>query len=1018
MAIASNRFVLGVDLGVKSVGLALIDPEDRRIIHTAVRVFPAGVEGDFESGHDESKNKKRREARLARRQTERRARRMNSALHLLQQHGLLPNGEAAESLKRLDQELAKKYPPHPGVPYTLRAKALDLPLEAHELGRALYHLAQRRGFLSNRRAPVKEDEQKGAVKTGIDGLWAEMTKANARTLGEYFAKVDPQAAGQRIRTRYTHRKMYESEFEAIWAAQTAHHPEKLTPEFRRRLHEAMFHQRPLKDQSHLVGACSLMPEEKRAPQYALDAQRWRLLDKVNNLRLEEPPRKLTPEEREKLLKVLTTAESLPYTKVRTLLDLPKPSRFSIEDQGRGEKKILGNLTYARFAEALNLRWDQMPRPEQEALVELWASADDDERLRAALEESGVYSAEDIESLLKVRLPGDYMGFSLAAMRRLLPHMEAGMTTGEARKAEFPESFQAVEPKDSLPPVLEALTELRNPAVTRTLTELRKAVNELIRRYGKPTEVRVELARDLKRNKKDRQSLTKQNRENEDRRDKARQELLAHGLTRPSRGDVEKYLLWQECGRTCPYSGASISFESLYVEPRFDIEHIVPYSRSLDDSFQNKTLCARDYNARKGHRTPWEAFQGNAEEWEQMVDRVKKFGNRRKLKIFEMQETDTAALLEAFSTNQLNDTRYMSKLAGKYLGTLYGGVSDAEGRQRIFACAGGVTGLLRRLWNLNRILSETPEKTRDDHRHHAVDAATVAMVTQGMVQKLADASHRSELSGQQRLKSFEDPWAGGFRGQLTQHIKETAVSHRPERKLAGALHEETLYGRPHEANGKHWVHIRVPVHTLSGRDIENIVDPTVRDRVKRQLGEEAVNGDFKKLEHQPPTLETRDGRSVPIKRVRIRQVANTQPIGRGPRLRHVVTGDNHHMAVFAVQKKGKTSYVADVVSRLEAVRRHSAKPPKPVVRKDRGPDAEFLFTLSEGDMVKWREELWRVRGVSVQSNGLLTLSRASEARLKADLDKTDLPRPTINVFCASGGRKVKVSALGEVRESHD
>jgi CRISPR-associated endonuclease Csn1 len=1015
MPIASNGFVLGVDLGVKSVGLALIDPESQRIIHTAVRVFPAGVAGtetDFASGRDESKNKKRREARLARRQTERRARRMHSVFRLLQRQRLLPEGEAAECLKELDRKLAAKYPPHPGVPYTLRAKALDSPLEEHELGRALYHLAQRRGFLSNRRAPVKDDEKDGAVLGGIKGLSGDIQEAGARTLGEYFAKVDPHA--KRIRMRYTHRKMYQEEFDALWAAQALHHPEILTPEFRESLRKAMFHQRPLKDQSDKIGACSLMPEHKRAALCELDTQRWRLLDKVNNLRLEDPAAKLTSEARESLLRELTVRESLTYPQVRKLLDLPKSSRFTIEDQGRGEKKILGNVTSAKFSQALNLRWDQMPRPEQDALVALWASADDDEQFRSALGAAGGYSSEEIERLLNLRLSDARVGFSLPAIRRLLPHMEAGATTGEARKAEFPESFVAAEPKDSLPPVLEALPELRNPAVTRTLTELRKAVNELIRRFGKPAEIRVELARDLKRNKKDRQSLTKLNRENEDRRDEASAKLKSYDPN-PSRRTIEKYLLWEECGHTCPYSGRSISLQALVDGGEFEVEHIVPYSRSLDDSFQNKTLCVRDYNARKESRTPWEAFGPNSEEWEPMVQRVKDFKNRRKLKIFEMQETDTAELLKQFSTNQLNDTRYMSKLAGKYLGMLYGGVSDAEGNQRIFACAGGVTGLLRRLWNLNRILSETPEKTREDHRHHAVDAATVAMVTQGMVQRLAQASAAAESSGQRRLKSFEDPWDGGFREQLDRQIKErTVVSHRPERKLAGALHEETLYGRPHQANGKQMAHIRKPVHELSGnKEIESIVDQTVRDRVKLQL--KILGGEIKKLEHELPTLETRDGRRIPIRRVRVRIAKSTEPIGKGASLRHVVTGDNHHMAVFAVQKKGKTAYVADVVSRLEAVRRNSAKPPQPVVQKGR-PDAEFLFSLSEGDMVKWKDELWRVRLVTGQEVGL---SRATDARLKAEIIKAhQLERKSVNELCKTGARKVTASPLGEIRESHD
>ncbi len=99
-----------------------------------------------------------------------------------------------------------------------------------------------------------------------------------------------------------------------------------------------------------------------------------------------------------------------------------------------------------------------------------------------------------------------------------------------------------------------------------------------------------------------------------------------------------------------------------------------------------------------------------------------------------------------------------------------------------------------------------------------------------------------------------------------------------------------------------------------------------------------------------------------------------------------------------------------------MRRHRAG--EPVVRKDHGPDTAFLFTLSEGDMVRWKGELWRVRGVSNQGNGLLVLSRAHDARLKAGIQKADLPRPAINVFASSGGRKVRVNPLGEEREAHD
>jgi CRISPR-associated endonuclease Csn1 len=978
--------ILGLDLGVKSVGIALIDASAKKIALTAARVFPAGVEGDFEAGRDSSRNQNRREKRLQRRQTDRRARRLKKVYNILANAGLFPEGDPHEQLKELDRRLAKKYGPHPGHPYVLRAKALDQALEPFELGRALYHLSQRRGFLSNRLAPVKEDEETGTVKGAIESLEQKIAAAGKRTLGEYLAGIDPRV--ERIRERYTSRRMYEQEFVAIWTAQAPHHA-SLTLEWERKLYEAIFHQRPLKDQDHLIGRCSLIPTEPRAPLRLLEAQRFRILDRVNNLRLAEPDRPLAAEERAKLAEELERSEKLTYAQVRKLLGIK--AKFSIE--AGGEKAMPGNTTYARFAQALNWHWTKMPRERQDRLVEEWHNAKTDEAFAAALRAWNEFSEDEIARLCQVRLQDGYLGFSLAAIRRLMPHLEKGLATSAARKAEFPETFESQEPLPLLPPVAEALPELRNPAVMRVLTEVRKCVNAVIKKYGKPEIVRIELARDLKRNKKDRQALTDQMREREKEREAAKMALKKCGLEKISRADVEKYLLWEECGGICPYTGKCIDLCGLFGhQPQFDVEHIVPRSRSLDDSFLNKTLCHRDENLRKRRMTPWEMFRDDPAAWERFRERVSKFKSKAKRDRLLIQETDTEKLLATFSSNQLNDTRYASRLAAKYVGLLYGGVDDASGTKRVYTSAGQITAQLRRFWNCESILDPNKrpyeEKKREDHRHHAIDAAVTAMASPAIVQELSRAAAQSEQAGQRRLRSFVEPWPG-FRDQLhTMILEHTVVSHRPERKLQGPLHEETYYAVRQDG-----LHIRKPLESV---DPNKIVDKTVRERV--------LAG------HQ--TLA--DG--TPIKRVRVHYSGSPVPISEGRKLRHVLTGDNHHMEVVAVQKRGKTSYVGFVVSRLEAMRRRRMG--EPVVKKDHGPDTAFLFSLSEGDMVRWKGELWRVRGVTLQGNGLLTLSRAQDARLKADIPKEDLPRPTVNVFVQSGGRKVNVSPLGEVRDAHD
>lgn len=204
-------YILGLDLGATSLGWAVIETANGAPIairKCGVRIFEAGVEGSIEQGKDASRAAARRGARLARRQLWRRARRTRKVFIALQHLGLLPPSEANDSaarhevLHQLDQQLRDKFPitDAPGsahvLPYQLRAKAATEPVERHELGRALYHLAQRRGYLSNRKAAEKTDEEEGVVKQGIGELAA---KLEGRTLGQYFATLDPLE--QRIRQR-------------------------------------------------------------------------------------------------------------------------------------------------------------------------------------------------------------------------------------------------------------------------------------------------------------------------------------------------------------------------------------------------------------------------------------------------------------------------------------------------------------------------------------------------------------------------------------------------------------------------------------------------------------------------------------------------------------------------------------------------------------------------------------------------------------------------------------------------
>lgn len=212
-----EKVVLGLDIGTNSVGWALVKTDKRKIpigiVDMGVRIFEESVSGDISSGKEESKNSERRAKRLIRRQLNRRKRRLAKLFCLLQRLGFLPDGERADDILRAyDVSLFEKYSkllPESDLRYfshtllyRLRAFALDNELEDFEFGRVIYHLAQRRGFLSNRKSPAKEEE-KGKVKVGISNLQKAIEESQSRTLGEYFSKINPEEKDSRIRTRWT-----------------------------------------------------------------------------------------------------------------------------------------------------------------------------------------------------------------------------------------------------------------------------------------------------------------------------------------------------------------------------------------------------------------------------------------------------------------------------------------------------------------------------------------------------------------------------------------------------------------------------------------------------------------------------------------------------------------------------------------------------------------------------------------------------------------------------------------------
>lgn len=1015
---------LGLDLGIASIGWALLreDDNERKILCWGSRIFTPGMDDDIASGNGVSRCAERRQKRALRLQYKRRRQRKEELVAALISAGLLPEYPDADFFTAVDQRLLKSFPKEMHgqmahlIPYLYRKIALDRPLSPEELARAVFHLAQRRGYLSNRKQEAK-DSDSGVVKSGIKYLQEEMKKTGARTLGEYFCSINPEE--ERIRTRYTQREMYQDEFRKICAAQR----HLITEEAERALYHAIFYQRPLKSCKHLIGSCRLYSDQPRCSYVKEEAQLFRIHTTVRNLRIESSGiiRQLTEDEYKKAVAALdsysanfTVSGKIKLDKLKKCVGLAKGEKFTLADD---EKEIYGNqlknILYRTFGDKAATVSDS----EKEKFFNDLGSIRKEEVLIKRLQEYWKLTAEHAEEVARLSLPDDYCKFSLKALKELLPKIEAGINLGTILKLTHSESGKK-EVYDNMPLLDNSGIELRNPVVHRVLTELRRVMNAVIARYGKPDRIRIELARDLKATNDERKRITDKNRKQEKLRAEIAQKIAQEaGILNPSRTDILKVMLADECNFECPYSGRNFTMKDLF-SGQLEVEHIIPYSRSFDDSFGNKTLCLREYNERKSNRTPFEAFGGGSE-YEAMLARVARFKGaykEKKLDLFKLEEVKADKFLE----RHLNDTRYASKLAVQYLSLLYGGIVDKDGKQRIFTNSGACTALIRRAWGGNFLLGEG-EKVRDDHRHHAIDALTIALTTPALVKEIA------QMSPQQRKKMQESSnfYDNKLYQQAKAELNNAAVSHHIVNKLRGELHNATLYSKDYSA-GNNERHMRIKLEDMSAKELRNIVDEPIKKLILEKLcissEEEATDKMFQvfKDPENLPVLKDRSGKTVnTIKKVRVRKNQQTRSIGKGDGKREVANGSNYILAVFAkLDAEGnETAWEGEIVSLFDAVQRHQHG--LPLFEKERA-GMKFKFSLQKGDIVSWEKDgeklLCVIRGVSLPQ---FSCVKIKDARMQKDIKAThEWYQPSISAAFNGKMQKFNMNIFGELQRAND
>ena len=1065
--------ILGLDLGTNSIGWALIEDNQNKILGLGTRIFPMGVENLGDGEGEISKNASRTGARGVRRQFFRRRLRKQILLKALSENKMCP----LEASDFQEWKRNKRFPIEKLTtwfalnPYELRQKALIEKLSLEEIGRIFYHLIQRRGFLSNSRKGGSDDGAifKGNPKEGKIGITETQKNIEDKTLGTYLFEIYPkenqpfQDGLERIRNRYTTRKMYVDEFELIWNKQAQFHAE-LTNELKtlfggRKLDGykedgILFHQRPLRSQKHLVGNCSFEPRKTKCPISAIPFEQFRVWQWVNTV--EYNGKKISQEEKEKIVEFLFANEKPEFKKIRKVIGKESAEfKFNYKD----DDKIVGTHTISNLSNKkyFGKKWFEFTEKEQEDIWHVLYFFDSKSNLKEYAIKNWNFTEEQAESISKFNVKDGYASLSRKAISNILPFLKLGFTydvavvlggiknvfgsdweklSDEKRNFFYDNVYEIVRSKnkggfieiikdilrndynisdnqlrklyhhsatidatellEKLPVGKDAdkdIQAIRNPIVITALFELRKLVNELIDEHGKIDEIKVEMARDLKISKSQRNKIRKEQKRLERENDRVKARLLEE-RQRITHDNILLYKLWEECKHTCPYTGKPISVTQLF-SGEVQIEHIHPWSRSLNDSFSNKTLCYADENRKKGNKTPFEFYGSDEANWSAIKERAlklfsdtKEYPNAyQKFKRFVQQKFD-----DDFSTRQLNDTRYISKEAKNYLSKICNKVTVSPGQ---------ATSNLRHKWGLNQILNDDNEKTREDHRHHAIDALVMACTKVSYVQEL---SKWNRYNRGYDVKDFPMPWLS-FWKDAEKAVNQILVSHKKVSNditvrthtsdkngkkhtnlgvaARGQLHKETVYGK-RTFNGEEAFHVRKPIESLeTAKQIAKVVDESIRFLILKRVNELGgfvkdkvpANTFFIVDENgvkQPQIfLPNQNGAPVPILKVRVKE-----NIGGAEKLKTNVNQwvnprNNHHVLIYKDEKGNLKEEVVTFWTVVERKRTGQSVYQLPLDGKEMVTTLHindmFLLGLSE-DEINWenpdykvlKEHLYRVQ----------------------------------------------------------
>ena len=825
-----KKYSLGLDIGTSSIGWAVLDLDKERIHDLGVRIF----ERPEDPQNGDSLAKPRRDARSARRRLKRRRQRLNHLKQFFIDQNILTKD-------RVEEVLDYKSDFNKLDIYELRAKALAEELSPEELLKVLYQITKRRGFKSNRKVVEESDKEGGRVTSALKANEKFLADNNYTTVGDALSRDEKFALHKRNkRDDYTNsfaRDDFLRELEAIIKTQRNYTlrniPEQAINELIYGIDDgqvtnvsAIMYQRPFMTRElieKMVGNCTFEKDEKRAPKASYSFEVFRLASDLSHLvfiprdaskrqaKRESLEVRLSSEQISKVIDLAKNQKNLTYKKVRNTAGIsedyaPKDVRGKKKEGDEfGEDNAFGGLkAYNDIRSALKDLPEDWAKIDNESAINqiayILTTQKADEGIQAELD-SLPLSDKAKEAIIKIK-PTNFKAFghlSIKALQKITPHILEGITYDKACEAagyDFKKQSASLE-------------QITNPVVKRAITQTLKVVRAIERKYGKPYFIKVETARDLAKNFKDRKAIENENKENQARNQSIIQTLNENGIVTPTGQQIIKVKLYREQNGVCLYSGKSIDFETmLHDDNAYQVDHIVPFSRSNNDGITNKTLVLTEENQKKGNQTPFEYFGADEKRWKEFAARVESIYKTRDIKTadkatnainykyngYAMKKKQNLLLQDykndSWNVRALNDTRYITRFIQNYLRQMVD-FAEGEEKQHVIAPNGTTTAYLRKRWGLAKDRAE-------DVLHHAKDAAVVAAINQSIVRQANLFAKRGEIAALlSAVKTMEEK-TDKLTGEI---VDEDEFDKAQRRKDAAIVLSSKYFPQPWDNFGK-------------------------------------------------------------------------------------------------------------------------------------------------------------------------------------------------------------------------